>query len=158
MSLEDLGNIGEFVAAIGVIISLIYLGVQIRQNTRSVRTASYQSWFDSYSNFSNTVLASPELDALVHRGATDPDSLTPEERRHFNGISRRGFRLWENLYYHRLQGTIDADLYSTWRDNFSRRYAQPTGVKLFWVEEQGEFSEVFREEIKKCFEAQKGTD
>ena len=153
MSLEDLGNIGEFVAAVGVIVSLIYLGVQIRQNTRSVRTASYQSWFDSYSNFSNTILANPELDALFHHGATDPDSLTPEERRHFDGISRRAFRLWENLYHHRLQGTIDADLYSTWRETFSRA-AQAPGAKLYWGEEQGVFSEAFREEAEKLFAAQ----
>jgi CubicO group peptidase (beta-lactamase class C family) len=33
MSLEDLGNVGEFVAAVGVVISLIYLAIQIRQNT-----------------------------------------------------------------------------------------------------------------------------
>ena len=33
MSLEDLGNIGEFVAAVAVVISLVYLAVQIRQNT-----------------------------------------------------------------------------------------------------------------------------
>ena len=33
MTLEDLGNIGEFIASIGVIVSLIYLATQIRQNT-----------------------------------------------------------------------------------------------------------------------------
>jgi len=42
MSLEDLGNIGEFVAAVSVVVSLIYLAVQIRQNTRSVRASTYQ--------------------------------------------------------------------------------------------------------------------
>ena len=31
MSLEDLGNIGEFVAAVAVVISLVYLAIQIRQ-------------------------------------------------------------------------------------------------------------------------------
>jgi hypothetical protein len=42
MSLEDLGNIGEFVAAVAVVVSLVYVAVQIRQNTRSVRASSYQ--------------------------------------------------------------------------------------------------------------------
>ena len=32
-TLEDLGNPGEFVGAIGVVISLIYPAYQIRQNT-----------------------------------------------------------------------------------------------------------------------------
>jgi hypothetical protein len=157
MSLEDLGNIGEFVAAVGVIISLVYLAVQIRQNTRSVRVASYQSWFDSYSAFSNTVLASPELDALVHRGGLDPEKLTPEERRHFNGISRRGFRLFENLYYQRLQGVIDEQLYETWRAGFLR-LAELPGTQLYWREEGAVFSEAFRQEMDKLFEAQRVAD
>jgi hypothetical protein len=44
MSLEDLGNIGEFVAAVGVIISLIYLAIQIRQNAEALRSAMQQAW------------------------------------------------------------------------------------------------------------------
>jgi hypothetical protein len=36
MSLEDLGNIAELLAAVGVILSLIYLAVQIRQNTSNI--------------------------------------------------------------------------------------------------------------------------
>ena len=50
MTLEDLGNLGEFVAALGVGISLGYLAIQIRQNTAqleqntsSVRAAAFQS-------------------------------------------------------------------------------------------------------------------
>jgi len=155
MSLEDLGNIGEFVAAVAVVISLVYLAVQIRQNTRSVRVASYQSWFDSYSTFSNTVLASPQLDELFHRGRLDPEKLTPEERRHFNGLVRRGFRLFENLYYQRLQGVIDEHLYETWRAEWLR-LAELPGIQLYWREEGAVFSEAFREEVEKLFAAQQG--
>ena len=42
MTLEDLGNLGEFVAAIGVIASLVYLALQIRQNTASLRSSTHQ--------------------------------------------------------------------------------------------------------------------
>ena len=53
MSLEDLGNIGEFVAAIGVIISLIYLAVQIRQNTSAVATATYESTMTGFNDITH---------------------------------------------------------------------------------------------------------
>ena len=36
MTLEDLGNIGEFVAAIAVVVSLVYLAFQIRQGSRQI--------------------------------------------------------------------------------------------------------------------------
>ncbi len=48
MTLQDLGNIGEFVAAIGVIISLVYLARQIRQNTESVRAAAVDAATDRF--------------------------------------------------------------------------------------------------------------
>jgi hypothetical protein len=50
MSLEDLGNIGEIAAAICVIISLIYLALQIRQNTRWLRVSPEQPITNSTSH------------------------------------------------------------------------------------------------------------
>ena len=46
MSLEDLGNLGEFVGAIGVVVSLVYLAYQIRQNTAAVRASTHQAMID----------------------------------------------------------------------------------------------------------------
>src|SRR5262249_2263574 len=40
---EAIGAISEAFGAAGVVVSLIYLGVQIRQNTRSVQAATFQS-------------------------------------------------------------------------------------------------------------------
>jgi len=41
MTLHDLGNLGEFIGAIAVVISLVYLAAQIRQNTRALHGSSY---------------------------------------------------------------------------------------------------------------------
>jgi len=40
MTLDDLGNLSEFIGAIAVVISLIYLAIQIRQNTAQMRESS----------------------------------------------------------------------------------------------------------------------
>jgi hypothetical protein len=40
MSLNDLANLGQIIGAIAVVISLIYLALQIRQNTNAVRSAT----------------------------------------------------------------------------------------------------------------------
>lgn len=36
MSLQDLGNIGEFIAAIATVVTLVYLAIQIRHNSRAL--------------------------------------------------------------------------------------------------------------------------
>lgn len=33
MTLQDLGGLGEFIGVVAVVVSLIYLAVQVRQNT-----------------------------------------------------------------------------------------------------------------------------
>lgn len=43
MTLQDIGNIGEFIAAFGVIASLIYIGFQVRQNTRAMRAQIHEN-------------------------------------------------------------------------------------------------------------------
>ena len=41
--LNPLGGIGDFLSGLGVIVTLIYLAIQIRHNTKSARTQSYQA-------------------------------------------------------------------------------------------------------------------
>jgi hypothetical protein len=40
MTLEALGNLGDFVAAIATLATIVYLSIQIRQNTEAVRLAA----------------------------------------------------------------------------------------------------------------------
>jgi hypothetical protein len=40
MTIQDLGSIGELVAAIATVATLVYLALQIRQNTESVKLSA----------------------------------------------------------------------------------------------------------------------
>ena len=42
MNITDFAHIADIVAAIGVIGSMIFVGVQVRQSTRSIRSSSLQ--------------------------------------------------------------------------------------------------------------------
>ena len=48
MSIQDWAAIGEIVGAIAVIVTLIYLATQIRQNTRQIRCEGHARITDSY--------------------------------------------------------------------------------------------------------------
>jgi hypothetical protein len=43
MTLNDLANLGQIIGAIAVVISLIYVAFQIRQNTAAIRSATAQT-------------------------------------------------------------------------------------------------------------------
>ena len=59
MNWEAIGAIGEIVGGVGVIATLIYLAVQIRQNTRSVEAATYQSVAESLADASYRLIGAP---------------------------------------------------------------------------------------------------
>ena len=54
MNWDALSAIGQTVGALAVVISLIYLAVQMRQNTRAVRGTSFQAVTDAFTVTSST--------------------------------------------------------------------------------------------------------
>jgi hypothetical protein len=98
VTLEDLGNIGEFFGAVGVIVSLVYLAIQVRQNTTSVQASTYQALVNSYSEFSGLVGGDAEV-ARIWREGLAGSSLTPDDMFRFHMIMIGASRRWENAFY-----------------------------------------------------------
>ncbi|MCZ6460042.1 MAG: hypothetical protein O6766_11860, partial [Gammaproteobacteria bacterium] len=51
MSITELGALGEFLGSIGVLLTMVYLAVQIRQNTSTIRMNAEQEkskWWNSF--------------------------------------------------------------------------------------------------------------
>ena len=66
MSLADLGNLGEFIGSVAVLISLIYVGFQIRSNTRAVRASTFLGLTNGWVEYVH-LMAQPEVAALLER-------------------------------------------------------------------------------------------
>jgi hypothetical protein len=131
MSLEDLGNIGEFVAAVGVIISLIYLAVQIRQNTASVRTSTHQQIVSVFSSLNAIVGSNRETGWLYMRGLQDPDELTEEEAAQFTWLFLSAIRIYENIFYQRRAGALDDPVWLSWVQSMKVILGSPGG-RAWW--------------------------
>ena len=71
MEIAELGSIGELVAGVATLITLIYLATQIRQNTQVVRTTNYMNLSGQVNEFARTVAKDAVLNELYVRGSTD---------------------------------------------------------------------------------------
>jgi hypothetical protein len=71
-----LGNFGEFVGAIGVVATLAYLAIQIRQNTRATHAASHHAVTDSLNQGNIAMAQDAELAQIWATGCADRGSLT----------------------------------------------------------------------------------
>lgn len=61
MSIQDWGAIGEILGAVGVILTLLYLAIQIRQNTHATRAASHHAVTDSLNQGNIAIAQNAEL-------------------------------------------------------------------------------------------------
>lgn len=48
LTLSDLAQLAEILAGIAVVLSLVYVGMQVRQNTQAIEIAAAQQSHDAY--------------------------------------------------------------------------------------------------------------
>lgn len=80
MTLDQFGSIGEIVGAVGVVVSLVYLAIQIRKNTETERTSTYQSIVSDFGALNNTMASTPALSHLFVRAMENYHQLSADEK------------------------------------------------------------------------------
>ena len=86
MDWDAVGAVAELLAAIGVIVSLIYLAVQVRLNTRLQKRNNLVDISTELATTARLTATNPELASLVVRGLGDIDSLDSIERYRFDSF------------------------------------------------------------------------
>ena len=90
MNIQDLGAIGDLVGGAAVVVTLLYLAIQIKQNTKINASIIRQNFYDSTQQQILHAVESPGFNELINRGWTTDESLTGAERtqiwRHMQGV------------------------------------------------------------------------
>ena len=141
--LDDLGNIGDFLGGLSVIVTLIYLAIQIRQNTKSSRGQSYQAAVSAVSDWSREVGMNAESCRVLQVGSMDLESLSDLERAQFNLLMTSVIRNFENIHYQYTNGSIDANTWSGWAKR-TRSVLAPGGAQAWWRNSKSAYSPGFR--------------
>jgi len=128
---DAVGAVAELLGGFGVIASLFYLGIQIRQNTRSVRAASYHGIVANLSALSGAIGRDAGAANIVIFGGEDSESLSPEEQAQFSCLMISLFRSYENIFYQYSQGMIEPSVWRGWSTSMTRQFWRP-GVQAWW--------------------------
>lgn len=149
--LENLGNIGEFIGAIGVVVSLIYLARQMIQNTASVRAASFNSMVQNSIRLLEHAFRDSEFADFLARAERDPASLTPEERVRWDAYMTAVYRHFGNLQYAHRVGTLDRQMWESYRATLKDHLRTPSWAR--WFEEHRQlFSSALAEQVDEALE------
>ena len=154
MTLEDLGNLGDFIGGLAVIATLVYLAVQIRQNTRMLdrmgamsKAATYQSLTALIVEGNALISTSRDFAELRVRGREALGNLDEVDQHRFLVSMSSLFRIMENLFQQNAAGLITDEQYSSWQHMLRTHLSFP-GTRDAWSQISPAFSAAFRDEVE----------
>ncbi len=143
MSIMELGAIGEFVGAIAVVVTLIYLAFQMRQNTNALKLNAAASVTEELQEMFSLLASNQELAEIVVTAARE-STLQGDQRVRFNTFMHNLVRLHENAF---LQWRADVIEPAHW-EGIVRMMIDVTSMAAFqtyWQERKHWVSDDFRE-------------
>jgi len=111
VKLEKWALIAEIVGGIAIVVSLIFVGYQVRQNTQVTQVAAYQQLISGISEFNTQTLANPGLRAVRIKlnSGTRIEELNPDEQQIINAFLYLAYRNGDMAYMQYRNGMIDED-------------------------------------------------
>ena len=131
MTIQDLGSLGELIAAVATVVTLGYLAIQIRQNTRTLRASALQSANDSAQRVLGGISQNHENAAIYHQGLASFDELAPAEKTHFTLMLLGIFSASETMYWNKRNGLLAAEIWDR-EVKVIRFYLQTPGGRGMW--------------------------
>jgi hypothetical protein len=98
MSLSELGSLGEFIASIATLITLIYLALQIRENSRNLKKETVRGSLVDASTWRSHIIDSPDIANLYRTGLMEPDKLEASDRIRFRMLMHSLVEIWAIAY------------------------------------------------------------
>ena len=156
MNWTAVGALAEAIGAAGVILSLLYLSSQVRQNTKLSRAATRQALADGAQGLASDVVEIDDI-ARIMQDALDGHEVKPHERLRLQARCLRDLRFWDNAYYQYTEGLLTAEEWDGFRVNLKVVFQFPF-YRDYWENFQVMFSAAFRRELNSLLNDQQPFD
>jgi hypothetical protein len=140
MNVQDLGSLGELIAAFATLGTLIYLTVQIRQNTKAVKTTSFMESQHFFASLHENLAHDPKL-MEIGLNAFDPakklSDFTQTEQWTLGMLGRSVMQRTEAQYYLHKNGFLEDEFWEM-RRSWLRGWFDLPVWKEWWETERNQ--------------------
>ena len=141
-SLEEYALAAEIIGAIAVVISLIYVGTSVSQNTNAIQVSNHQALI-ALDMDKNDWLRDPEFAAIHEIATEDLGSLSPVQWIQYSTFVANTFNVWEFAFFTHNNGMMDDNIWDGYGGYYRSVLAQESHQQ-FWREGREGFSPEFR--------------
>ncbi len=143
MDIRELGAIGELVGGVAVIASLIYVGFQVRQNTKMEGVAAHRAMLAEAIRYHQAVTQIPEI---VQTGLSGFADLSHRDQLVFAGFMQPFLTFYESVIDLYRKGVLDGTAHLSYR-NFTLALILTPGGAQWWEASKDIFDPRIREAL-----------
>jgi hypothetical protein len=132
MNLDQLAKLGEFVGGFFVVVSLVYLAYQVRQNTQSLLSENYARLLERMSTVQSRLSMDAGLNHIFTVGAEDPGRLSRADRIRFSWALYELFGTAEFMYHQSLDKSLPPGVWARWEAAIGWWLPYP-GIRAWWA-------------------------
>jgi hypothetical protein len=145
MTLSDLASIGSFISGVAVIVSLVYLSLQIRQNTKHSQALIQQG---RAARIADTSLRLAELAATegLERCFQGLPDVSENDVRRFTFLCRAIFISAEDSFFQNRQGLLNGAAFESFVSSMRAGMGAP-GIAAAWMLTREMYEPQFRDFI-----------
>ena len=138
-------HIAEITGAVAVVVSLLYVGYQVRENTTAMQSQTEINLF-SLSTELHAWYRDPVFVDLVARANADFDALSVAERMQLERFVMSGMDLWAYALKSFRRGTIDEEEWLAWNGFFSGEFESDPWRRIYAQYRHG-YADSFRQHV-----------
>jgi hypothetical protein len=146
MTFQELGGLGEFIGALAVLGSLVYIAREIRQNTNATQLSTLHASMNSAQSIFEAPTRDAELARIIRVGMVDLSELTEDETERLRWWVIMVIRAAENSFVQHQAGMLDDQSWTARAHTISNFFSAP-GVREIWRAQPLNYREDFREWI-----------
>lgn len=151
MSLEELGIIAEMFGALAILVTLIYLAIQVKDGARASRSAAVTDATTAMQSFYEQLGSNSEASDLFLHGLRNPEALSEDRRFQFLMLMHCCFLGFQRSYFLAREGTLDLEL----RDSIGTAIEavnQLPGMHMYWRQRRLFFQDEFVSLVEQLLE------
>lgn len=133
--------IAEIVGTVAVVISLLYVGPQVRQNTAAIHASTSSAIYQQHQDLYSMMVQNPEVADLVLRMSRDSADATSIDAFRYSYFLNLRLNLLEAVFTQADRGTMDPELARGWLVTMS---SCVRGARTYWEENGSEYHAAFR--------------
>jgi len=151
IKLKKIALIAEILGGIAILISLIFVGIQFKENTVATKSQNASTTMAALANWYIAIGNNSESSELYYNFMADPEAMTPEQRFQVVMSTHGIFIIFQNSFYLSKEGTLDSEMQNALTSVMLGILDQP-GFKFYWEQRKSFFFKDFREYIEDIIE------